>query len=290
MNNGNTKNGLVQCCISHRCPDTAIYVSVYADLVKVKRANQQAPKGGPRGKVAGFSRASRKRFLENMAMTRNAEAGAFITLTYPGEYSPDPLRWKRDLDVFLKRLKRIQPNVAGFWRLEFQQRGAPHFHLLVFGLTTSAARLRTWVRLAWFKVVGSGDERHLRVGTRTDAIKSRRHAMNYASKYAAKQCDDEIEAGRLWGKFGRLDQRPTLNGHYSMNTYIVIRRIIIRFLKSKLSDWARRLAKRGTQYGFTVFGLGDMSNEVWSDFRQSTIYRILTDAIGVSPRAAPIAA
>jgi hypothetical protein len=267
--------GLVQCCISHRAPDAAISIEVYADLLKVKRLGQFAPVGGKRGKVRGFSSASRKRFLESMAKSRCAANGAFVTLTYPGQFSQDPKRWKRDLDVVLKRLKRIQPSICGFWRLEFQKRGAPHFHIILFGRTTNIARLRQWFKLAWYQVVESGDERHLRVGVRVDLINSRRHAMAYASKYAAKIADDEIEAGRLWGQFGDLDQEPVAVGRASFQQFIQIRRAVVRWLKSRGSRFARALARRATNAGFTIFGLGDLSRQEWTNPFESTVLRLL---------------
>jgi hypothetical protein len=57
-----------------------------------------------------------------------------------------------------------------FWKLEFQGRGAPHYHLL--GRLPNGVQLRVmrqWVARAWFEIVGSGDERHLHAGTAVDA-------------------------------------------------------------------------------------------------------------------------
>lgn len=271
--------------------------AVYADLVKVKRTNQPAPEGGKRGKISGFSNASRKRFLESIAKTRNQENGSFITLTYPGEYSPDPRRWKRDLDVFMKALKRQQPGIAGFWRLEFQRRGAPHYHLITFGRAGDLETLRTWCSETWYRVVDSGDERHLKAGTNVRQIENRAHAMRYASKYAAKvatsttMCIDQVlelvvmallgadplllnsymqtallrneptkEVGRLWGKFGGLDQSPVFVDALTVDGFIELKRQAVRWLKSKGSSFSKRLARQRSRQGFSIFGLGDMSN------------------------------
>jgi hypothetical protein len=56
----------------------------------------------------------------------------FVTLTYPRTYNPDPASWKRDVQAFRKRFERHFGKCPIVWRLELQERGAPHFHLLVF--------------------------------------------------------------------------------------------------------------------------------------------------------------
>ena len=57
-----------------------------------------------------------------------------------------------------------------------------------------------WVSLTWAEVVGSGDPRHVRAGTRVEAIRSREGVMFYASKYVCKLDTEAAEsAGRFWG-------------------------------------------------------------------------------------------
>jgi hypothetical protein len=56
----------------------------------------------------------------------------FVTLTYPELYAEDWRVWKRDLEAFLKRIQRKYDYMVGCcWRVEFQKRGAPHFHLIM---------------------------------------------------------------------------------------------------------------------------------------------------------------
>lgn len=136
---------------------------------------------------------------------RRIPTGFLVTLTYPGEYSRAADTWKRDLDAFLKRLVRQHPSCFLWWKLEPQRRGAPHFHLLVYG---AAALDPQWVSRAWFEVVGSGDARHLRAGTNVQEMVSQRASMAYAAKYVAKVvAPDAGETwsfpGRWWGVVGR---------------------------------------------------------------------------------------
>ena len=84
-----------------------------------------------RGKIGGFSAKARGRMMELCAKIRDDAVALFVTLTYPSDWPGDPARWKRDLDAFGKWICRFAPGVGAIWKLEPQQRGAPHFHLLV---------------------------------------------------------------------------------------------------------------------------------------------------------------
>lgn len=153
-----------------------------------KRDGGRSP--AKRGKVTSFSRKSRKRLLDIVASLRKSATRktVFITLTYGSEW-PSTSDAKRHLDTFFKRMARKYPKASALWRMEPQERGAPHFHLLCF-------RLPYWdkkeVQTAWAEVIGkqywdtSGNEpREPR--TRIELVKSRRGAFYYVGKYLGKQ-------------------------------------------------------------------------------------------------------
>jgi len=172
-------------------------------LVKVARSRVDRVQvgGGRRGIITGFSMGSRRRLMRMIAKTRKSELPAFVTLTYPGEYSQDPKVWKKHLRAFYARMKRKYPEACAIWKLEFQKRGAPHYHLLVWGVEWH--KLRDFVPMAWYKVVKSGDIRHLLAGTQVEKVKSWRGVMAYASKYLAKLESVPSDApGRFWGVLG----------------------------------------------------------------------------------------
>lgn len=101
-----------------------------------------------RGICKGFSVASRRTMLNRLNMVRkDASLPDFITLTFPDDVFCDSVtefskRAKVWLDTWLKRLKRVAPEAAGFWRMEWQSRKSgkhegklfPHFHLMMWGL------------------------------------------------------------------------------------------------------------------------------------------------------------
>lgn len=165
--------------------------------------------GQPRGRVREFSKRSRSRLLQTVgAINRDAltvKRPLFMTLTYPEVWPEQPETWKAHLRAICKRIRRQYPHAAILWRLEPQERGAPHFHLLVFNVYfVPYKKLAKW----WYEVVDSGDERHLGAGTNVTRIRSWRGVMSYASKYLAKDGKGTGEfaggcVGRWWGVDGR---------------------------------------------------------------------------------------
>lgn len=229
-----------------------VELPVGGGLVKLRGGGAGRFGGGKRGKVGGFSRAARRRLLELLAsLNRDALEWLplFLTLTYPGEFSLDPAVWKRDLDVFLKRLRRAYPDAAVVWKLEPQKRGAPHYHLLVFGVEHIP---RMWLRQAWYEVVGSGDPAHLAAGTRVERVKTWRGVMAYAAKYLGKVeaiTDWPEYVGRWWGVSGR-DFLPILwyVEQLGYSPFHAFRRVLYHYLKRKGVEMRKR-----ARSGVTVF-------------------------------------
>src|SRR5215208_5929788 len=118
--------------------------------------------GGIRARVRGFSRESRRNLLRRLASINRRAFKAFkgriifVTLTYPDEYPEDPELCKRHLKALRKRLQREFEPFAAFWRLGIQNRGAWHFHLLLFvGQSVgSIGELRRFIWSSWYEVTG----------------------------------------------------------------------------------------------------------------------------------------
>ena len=160
--------------------------------------------GGTRGEVRGFSRESRKRLIDLIhQVDRSAlRPPLFVTLTYPGEWPSDWQEYKRDLHNWLRRLARRYPAASVIWRLEFQKRGAAHYHVLVFGVTDLP---KDWLSASWYEVVASGDVRHLAAGTQVATVHTWRGASFYCAKYLGKLCEfGTVDTGRCWGVRGDL--------------------------------------------------------------------------------------
>lgn len=158
----------------------------------------------PRGKISTFSRKSRFRLAQELAKVRRTAPALHVTLTYPAAYSSDPKGWKRHKKVFVQRLNRDFRNLSGFWKLEFQLRGAPHFHFVLWGHSDfgrdSMLQLRSWVSTRWYEVVGSGDTKHLDAGTRVERFRNEGSFIGYFTHtLKAHQTLEAAEVGRYWG-------------------------------------------------------------------------------------------
>src|SRR5215216_5576537 len=171
--------------------------------------SQRRRGGGNRDRVRGFSRTSRKNLLRRLASINRRAFKAFkgriifVTLTYPGEYPQNPARCKGHLKALHKRLQRMYGPFAAFWRMGIQQRGAWHFHLLLFVGPSfgTVGELRRFISTAWYEVTGKVSEGHLRTGTRVEAAKRWNQATSYAERYLAKpeEFPEGVRAGRIWG-------------------------------------------------------------------------------------------
>jgi hypothetical protein len=146
--------------------------------------------GGLRGVVNDFSAPSRLRLLKKFAALERRDA-VFLTLTYDDNF-PSPARSKRDLDNFLNRIRRRDgcELASGLWRFEFQRRGAPHFHLVLFNLPFID---KLEIKRMWSEVTGCTPE----VFTRIEWIAERKKLYGYVSKYVAKTNDERIERVHL---------------------------------------------------------------------------------------------
>lgn len=159
----------------------------------------------------------------------NRDPDWFVTLTYGADY-PTAQQSKEDLRIWAQRVLRLTARaglrVAILWRVERQERGAPHFHLLVWCAGASRASLLRslpassrstalgilarrkrprpelqqvegqswWDWLASLSVLwserlesqGRGGAAVLERGVDLERIRTRRQVVSYVSKYVAK--------------------------------------------------------------------------------------------------------
>ena len=156
-------------------------------------------------------------------------------------------------------------NIAILWRLEPQKRGAPHYHLLVWGLPARYAvglnKFKQWVSVNWYEVVASGDPKHLLAGTRVEKVKNREGVMFYAAKYLSK-VDLEpwvgLDVGRFWGIYFRHNMpwgeyvEVVLTDHEALKLLRLMRK------KIKLKGYAGRSLSIFTSADFWYQRLPDL--------------------------------
>ena len=193
-----------------------VHLRLTGDVLTYAFRSEYAQKSvpSPRGVVSAFTERSASR-MSRYLRSCEARYRVLVTLTYPGETQRDGAsgwgRSKEHLKAFGLRCQRALPpgerdSFSLFWVLEWQARGVPHFHLFC-----THEFLAGWVADAWYHVVGSGDIRHFRAGTRVERIRGERNdCIRYARKYAAKRDQKKLPNvfenqegfGRWWGVVG----------------------------------------------------------------------------------------
>lgn len=173
--------------------------------------------------------------LQSLAKTDQvafAHGGLFVTLTYPREWPPSTRACKAHLEAFRKRVERRWPDAWFYWKLEFQQRGAEHFHLLLFGVGTVNPE---WFHSAWHDIVRLGNHWHEEYGADVRRMYSWKQAGAYCAKYAAKVETNATTPtpGRFWGIGTRRNRIETvLEAQISEPEFYLIRRAFKRYIRA----------------------------------------------------------
>ena len=133
-----------------------------------------------------------------------------FVLTYPRDFAHDSRIWKKDLDKFAKRFRRQFPKGYFYWKLEPQNRLAPHYHCIGYtGIPDYKYRsFIEWLSQNWFECVGSDNPDHLRAGTQYKSITNNTQVIKYNAKYVSKPVNSEQvkgwqKPGRFWGVVGK---------------------------------------------------------------------------------------
>lgn len=240
-----------------------IEITAQGRLLRVRAVGLELdmPHHRVRGDVTVFTKQSRLRLLRLLARVEPPSIDGFrarvtfLTLTSKAYYHPR--EFKRLMTVFFKRLGRKAPKLAIVWRLEYQKRGAPHVHCIVYNAPYID---KTWIRDSWGEVIGQELP-----FTRIEMIKSYRHLMSYASKYAAKveSCGFNsvtyltdgvgfekykgMSPGRVWGVFNR--KFLPFDDELSASIPIDASWWMLR----KYCTWSYPWVWAGGEGGFTVF-------------------------------------
>ena len=179
-------------------------------IAKASVTSVLSVRGRPRSSISHFSVGCGVRMRRYLRECR-AVYQCMVTLTYPSDYPTDGARSKEHLRRYLQECKRwdekanplATTDFSAFWFLEFQERGAPHYHIFL-----NRCPPKDFNSSTWYRIVNSEDEKHLRAGTRTEVLRrGRAGTISYASKYAAKAAQKSVPAGyenvgRFWGICG----------------------------------------------------------------------------------------
>lgn len=164
-------------------------------------------------RITSFSPKSRRRLRKTLHSVRRDAPAVFVTLTYH-ETAPTPFEAKEHLDAFVKRLFRwLSADMQGVcdpslvWKMEPQERGVPHFHMILYG--TDFVPVQKLCRI-WHESTSESSRQHLKAGVDVErAVNENGKVQGYLSKYMSKTHEEWpgeagfLYTGRWWGVRGR---------------------------------------------------------------------------------------
>lgn len=240
-------------------------------LFKLESINQSTQpdhlRGLKRDVISGFSNHSRVRLIREVC-SYGKLVPLFVTLTY-GEDYPTPMRSKEHLKLWWRKICRKYSDLWAVWKLEFQERGAPHLHLLIYTSGKMPKIPVSFLNEAWVKTCKGFSTSSNSVDLQV--LKTHRGGVYYATKYLckedvyqppeetgegiaegseAKPTDSATRPGRFWGILSKSN-RPenTIEHRLSPNEYKIL-----------LSELLEKLAWK--IYRKECYDAG-MSSKVW---------------------------
>jgi len=196
--------------------DVLPVVEISANGMRVSQRISSAVKikvSSRRSVVMGLSSDARRRMCEFLSSVDWGQITAskhisrrsafFFTLTYADSWGKNPLVWKQHLENFFYRVQYRFPSVGFVWRLEFQKRGAPHFHIIcnIGDRKIAVSEMRVLVRKLWAGVIKKDENE-------ADDVRGLFGSGSSVSAYVSKYCgkDDSqnhhVPSGRCWGVWG----------------------------------------------------------------------------------------
>lgn len=205
----------------------------------------ERPNGKKREQV-GFSARSKlslARLLSTLDWDKNGTC-CHCSLTYHERFPKTKKALALEKSYLTKELAALG---CGIWKLEFQERGAPHWHVLLWiGLKIPALEFEEKLRAWWAEFSGNGSWYGVKVTVGDEA-----RAAWYLALHSAKdEQAPKIEVGRWWGYVRRKDVLAAQEigdlGEVSESEALWLGRFARRF---------RRVSGRGRRVvqGFTLF-------------------------------------
>jgi hypothetical protein len=201
------------------------------------RLEKQKHDTSKRGKVGHFSRKSRRNLLNRILQLEHRTGYYFVTLTYQ-EYKEEFTTWKNDLRALYSSLHYHYPKMGFLWKLEYQKRGAPHFHLLLFDPSTPPLKeLSSLVKKHWYKIVGQKSKEFRHHGVKVEVITNIKKSGFYLAMYQAKDLNErlDIPSGRSWGIKGKDNMPFSELGSLELDdqTYIIFKRTVRKWMSKQ---------------------------------------------------------
>lgn len=210
--NGELKTSGTQVAFSNGAYLTANFaIKFYANQIHAINLmqNNLSPEPPERDEndIKEFSKHSRRRLFSLITSLDYPEYGKpiFISATWHEDFPNSKHDLKTHLDKFHKRLRRNLPPFHIIWKLEYQKRGAPHFHFILFPLDNSKSfqdnLIYKNIFTQWMELKECNCKDCKLYSIKSKPINEFSHCMVYISKELGKvtQNEQHHNLGRIWG-------------------------------------------------------------------------------------------
>jgi len=157
--------------------------------------------------IKKFSEKSRKHLFNIFNCLEYSEYGipCFVSATWHYDAPSERTALKSDLEKFVKMLKRGLPEFHAIWKLEYQKRGAPHFHFILLPLEKTekmyTPEREKFIKEKWLSLKKCKCKSCASYGIKTVNCETYRMSISYISKEIAKVENNyfDHDLGRIWG-------------------------------------------------------------------------------------------
>jgi hypothetical protein len=195
-------------------------LEVYENLIKFVNPELPTPDTTPPirevNDIKTFSQKSRKHLFDIFNKLNYSQYGIpiFLSLTYHYDCPPSRENLKQVLENFAMRLKRMLPPYHYIWKLEYQQRGTPHFHMIIFPLNKNdnfyTDEIEEKIKAHWLDLKTCKCKHCKKYAAHVVKVYTYEHCLSYIAKEIAKVQDryEDHNLGRIWSSSQNLRCQP----------------------------------------------------------------------------------
>lgn len=248
---------------------------VFAPAVK-KLTNSEPPERKT-DDISGFSAQSRKRLFDIFAKLDYESYGVpvFVSATYHYDAPTKRALLKSKIQNYFRILKRIIPPFHYITKLEYQQRGVPHFHFILLPLDKNirfdTEEIMNRLKKHWLSLKDCKCIHCKNYAVKTVAVHNYKHAVIYISKEIAKitQNYQEHDLGRIWSTSQNLRIREFYNFEADEKFYDEILRIAISKVRQNTKSELYLKSLRWTYNPSTLYiSLSDIQSLILAELKK----------------------
>jgi len=171
------------------------HLLIYPKSLVLRRQQSMHPpkKRGIRQKIDHLSKRAQRGLRHAAVNSWPALVSQFVA-TYHLDWPQDGRVIKQHLNAFLVELRRRRPDLRYLWVLEFQDRGAPHFHIYLS--TPPEPELHEFLASTWVRITDKGNAKALAVHRHRKQFAAwDMGSGTYVAKYLEKQGQKIVPEG-----------------------------------------------------------------------------------------------